>query len=354
MNTFRKQDGSILVIVVFVMIILLGVMALVIDIGRVVVEKQKLQVAIDATLLAAAPELPDTTKAKNVANQYIVLNGYTSDDISVTFEENDSIIRIVGQRNVDLVFAPIIGFDNQIVSTQGAAQSGGDFYEAFLYTIFSGSTEKELILNSEDIMIEGDAHTNEKLKLNGKRITIDGRAEAVKQIELDGESLSITEQVPNHHFIEMPDFSEEIKQQAKAAGTYYNGDVTFNSSDINLDSNIYVKGKVTINGNNFVGSGCIIATDEIIINGDSTHINSDDFICLYSKNKDIIVNEPGTVIDGILYAPNGKVKLNGENQTINGRLIGNEVEMNGKNQNVYGGGTEVLRSVTEITTKLIE
>jgi hypothetical protein len=70
----RSERGAVLVIIAASMVGLMGMAALVIDIGYLLWIKTKLQATADGTALAAAQELPDEGDTQAMAVQYVVLN----------------------------------------------------------------------------------------------------------------------------------------------------------------------------------------------------------------------------------------------------------------------------------------
>jgi Flp pilus assembly protein TadG len=337
---FKSRKGTSLILFAIALSSLMGFCALVVDIGNVSVEKQKFQNAVDSATVAAAQELPDTAKATTTANHYIQLNGYTSSDVSISFEDSNKTINITGTKTINYLFAKVIGYNNTTIHPAASA-TVGSMGEAFDYALFSGSTTRNLTINGSSQYIDGDVHTNLSFIANGSRLTITGTLEAVSMITTNGSQINIGARDPDADVIPMPDFSDTIKLQAEQAGQSYNGDRTFNSSNINLDSPIYVNGNVTVNGSHFTGKGCILATGTITFNGSNLNSTTDDAVCFYSKSGNITINGSNAVFDGILYAPKGSITMNGSNQTVNGRVIANTVTFNGSNLNIIGGTNEL-------------
>lgn len=331
--------------------VLLGFSAVALDTGSVMIQKQKLQNAVDAAALAAAQELPNTTQAVAAANRYAELNGFSRSNITVTFADNNKTVIINSSKRVEYTFARILGLDSKVVNPSAKA-SMGSLGRAFNYTIFSGSTTSSLNLNGSQYNIQGSTHSNANFNANGSNITITGACEAAKNITINGSSINVPTRIPNAGVIEMPDFSETIRLQAEAAGQIYNGNKTFNGSSINVDAPIYVNGNVTINGSKFTGVGCIFATGSITFNGSSQNMTGSDAVCIYSESGNITVNGSAATIDGILYAPGGSITLNGSSQRINGRVIGKTVNINGSSISVVGGTSE-LNSLPSSSVKLI-
>lgn len=348
----KSNKGSMLVIYALALTALLGFCALVVDTGTVIVEKQKFQNAVDAAALAAAQELPDTTKAQNVVNQYIQLNGYNTTDISVTFSNSNKTIVISGTKTVNYYFAKMLGFGSTIIHPSASAESDS-IGEAFNYALFSGSETTTLTLNGSSQYVEGSSHTNKNFVANGSKLTITGTCEAMTTVIVNGSQIDINSRVPNAPFVDMPDFSETIKLQAEQAGQSYNGNKNFNGSNIDISSPIYVNGDITVNGSHFRGKGCILATGNITFNGSNLNESTNDAVSFYSKSGNITVNGSHATFDGILYAPNGSIIMNGSNQTVNGRVIGNTVIFNGSNLNIISGTNE-LRSLPSSGVKLVK
>ncbi|MDQ6600273.1 pilus assembly protein [Bacillus salipaludis] len=116
----RDESGAALVIVAISMVALLGLTALVIDGGRLYLEKSKLQKAVDAAVLAGAQGLT-TNQARAIENAEDVSqkNGYPliKDNLTLT---NDSI-KAVKQINVPLTFARVLGINTADVSATAKA-----------------------------------------------------------------------------------------------------------------------------------------------------------------------------------------------------------------------------------------
>ncbi|MHB8125109.1 MAG: beta strand repeat-containing protein, partial [Desulfitobacteriaceae bacterium] len=219
---------------------------------------------------------------------------------------------------------------------------------AFNYALFSGSSTSGLLLNGANQTINGSSHSNKDFLANGSKLTVTGTCEAVTTVRTNGSQIHIGTIVQNAPYVEMPDFSDQIKTQADAAGQTYNGNKTYNGSNINVQSPIYVNGNLTINGSHFSGKGTIVATGNITFNGSNLNNTGDDSVCFYSKNGNILINGANAILNGMVYAPNGTITMNGANQTIYGRVVGNQVTMNGSGLNIISGDND-LESLPQIT-----
>ncbi|MCX7748756.1 MAG: pilus assembly protein TadG-related protein [Clostridia bacterium] len=348
----RNNRGTSMILFTLLLTALIGLCAVVADIGTLIIEKQKFQNALDSAALAAALELPDTSKASYAATKYIQLNGFQSSNILVSFSDSNSRIDIKGTKDIPYTFAKIFGLKGTTVNPSASAAIGS-IGDAFNYVLFSGSKNTTLTLNGSSQYVKGSAHTNRNFVANGSKITITGACEALSTVTVNGSQISIGSRVPNASYVEMPDFSEVIRLQAEQAGQVFNGDKVFNGSYMDIDAPIYVKGNVTVNGSHFKGKGCVLATGNITFNGSNLNASTQDAVCFYSKSGDITVNGASAEFDGILYAPNGSITLNGSNQTVNGRVIGNSVAINGSGLSIIGGTNE-LKSIPSSGIKLIK
>ena len=115
----KEEHGQALVFFVGVFAILLAVMALVVDVGSVYVEKAELQNAVDAAALAGAHDLPTETNAIGNADVYFDSNGYAN--VVPQIDPDADSITVSATKNVAYTFAQIIGLDNANVTANATA-----------------------------------------------------------------------------------------------------------------------------------------------------------------------------------------------------------------------------------------
>ncbi|TCS83336.1 putative Flp pilus-assembly TadE/G-like protein [Tepidibacillus fermentans] len=105
----------------FAMIVILGMTAMVIDLGNLMLEKQKLSDAVDAAAISGAQELVNgAEQAKETAIQFANENGVM--DPSITVNVDNHKITVAGKRDVPFFFAKIFGFDHVLVESTATAQ----------------------------------------------------------------------------------------------------------------------------------------------------------------------------------------------------------------------------------------
>ena len=124
---FTDDSGAVAVIVAVLMVVLLGVAALVIDVGSMYAERRKLQTAADAAALAAVQELPaDPAQARAVALAYAADNASEASAARVYIENgltaNDTVRVELENPDTSLFFASIWGQDSADVGALATAR----------------------------------------------------------------------------------------------------------------------------------------------------------------------------------------------------------------------------------------
>lgn len=124
----NDQRGLALVMVAAAMVALVGFTALVSDIGLLVVKRQQLVNTMDAVAMAGAQALPDETNATTVAEDYARFNHFDPDDpsyplnVSFTGTGNQKIISVSGKKNVNMIFAKVLGISSETITASASAQ----------------------------------------------------------------------------------------------------------------------------------------------------------------------------------------------------------------------------------------
>lgn len=125
MNVFRKQDGNVIILVTLMMFAIMGMIATVVDIGVVYAEQAKLSKALDAAILAGGQELPSRPDlARSIMEEYLIENGVNVEDVTIDIDADGMGAQMSGNRNVDLIFARIIGFDTANVDSTSKIELG--------------------------------------------------------------------------------------------------------------------------------------------------------------------------------------------------------------------------------------
>lgn len=154
MRLRKDEKGNVTILVAVVLFALMGIMALVIDMGLVYAHKVDLVNALDAALLAGGQELPsDQVEAKKVMEAYLIENGVTLDEVTITIATDGLSANIVAVKSVPHHFAKIIGFDASNINEQaklilGTASSAKGGIRPFGVTKYDFEYGDEVVLKS--------------------------------------------------------------------------------------------------------------------------------------------------------------------------------------------------------------
>lgn len=356
----RSESGQSAVLFALLLVAVMGFTALSIDLGQVHLAKSEMQNAADSAAMAAAYDLPNAGTAINTAKRYAELNGADSTlTVATTPYNGDSNkIEVVCTKKVSYTFARVLGFNEKEVSARAVAASSGSV-GAFGYAVFSGDPNFQLAIYGGSTTIGGGVHSNGSIIMTGNNENIAGVMEASTRIEIYGgneniggilQAAQLITYGEGQHFggrdqtatayVEMPDFSDLVRQEAENAGQVYHGSRTFNGCNIDVNKPIYIDGDLTINGDSFSGSGVVLVKGNITFNGSNVS-SSGNAICFYSETGNIVIHGDDSQLDGMLYAPKGSITLNGSRQIIRGRVIGNRVFFTGDGYNISGGGGNI-------------
>ena len=126
MTTFlariRSEAGQAYFFVVFILTLLLGISAMVVDVGSWYRADRHLQTAADAAALAGAQELPlKPSFAQSVALQYAQLN-YAGSTPTVTLP-NPATIHVKAEADTPGIFAPVLNSAFKIVTVHADAEA---------------------------------------------------------------------------------------------------------------------------------------------------------------------------------------------------------------------------------------
>jgi len=126
MNVFRSERGQAAVLTVVFLVAILGMAALVLDVGSWFRAQRETQAAADAAALAAAQALPESPGDADVlAASYVGKNGAGTS--TVTFSSkllpNDTV-KVTVERNAPGFFAKLFGIDSVQVGASAVARSG--------------------------------------------------------------------------------------------------------------------------------------------------------------------------------------------------------------------------------------
>ena len=350
------EGGQAITMVALLLVVLIGIAALVIDVGMAYTVKAKMQNAADAAALAGAQKLPTGNTAKTTAKNYADLNGVDIANVGnfkaeTPYGGNANRIEVTCKKNVPYSLAGILGFTGGDVSARAVAEKtvGGDV-EVFDYAIFSGDPKSSLVFEdgSFEVQNNGKLRSNGNFLLDYVACIIRGSAEASGTIRGTERGYSFVIDTCKASKIDIPPAygnaitkkivgSVPILNLPNFSGTVQSrGDKGLNNykdTTINLSTDLYIDGDLMIKDCTFEGQGVILATGDITIDGEIGRKPGASAI-IYSM-KDMIVNSSNIDIGGILYAPDGTIQMGSGSLTIYGRIIGNTI--------TFARGTHIFR-----------
>ncbi len=122
LSPFKEQSGVAMLLVAFCMFLIIGFIALVVDVGGLYLEKSLLQKALDAAVLGGAQELKiSEVEATNGAIDLAAKNGFAVTANEVT--TGTDFIEIQKTVSKELTFARILGFYQTDVSATARAET---------------------------------------------------------------------------------------------------------------------------------------------------------------------------------------------------------------------------------------
>ncbi len=258
----------------------------------------------------------------------------------------------------------------------------------FDYALFSGSETQDLKIESDSVIIDGDVHANKSIIQKASAITLKGKMEAVGDVEIvSGAPISGTyDEKPGASVIEMKDLSDNFKAASMDKSTLFSTDPYpfdtskrwydlvissfdtsiidpdfhgknndgslkdlkcshyFNASsgrerwDISGQELILVKekplffdGDLQISVAKILGDGFIVATGDIRFN--TSGFESED-IGIYSVNGNLNFSTGGSTLKGVVYVPEGEIRVDSGDLNVIGCLVGNNITGGTGNVNI--------------------
>ncbi|HBX23173.1 MAG TPA: hypothetical protein DEF34_06025 [Desulfotomaculum sp.] len=120
----KEHKGSAMIMVSIAMVSLIGFGSLVLDIGNLFLTRNRLNNALDASVLAACQELPDsTTSAGEVVKEYFANHGFDVGALTnYHISEDKKKVTATGQVTVQYFLARVLGIESATVKCTAAAQ----------------------------------------------------------------------------------------------------------------------------------------------------------------------------------------------------------------------------------------
>ena len=139
----HQEKGAIGIFMILTVVTTLGLAALVVDVGVILMGRARLKTGLDAACLAASQEMPDTAAATDRFNEYIALNlpansVFSVPETTITFPgELNNSVQASGTLNANLSFMKVLGTSIGTVGGTSEAQNAAP--DLILVTDRSGS-----------------------------------------------------------------------------------------------------------------------------------------------------------------------------------------------------------------------
>lgn len=348
-SIYAGQRGSVLVLFAITIPLLFLLSAIGFDVGYVYLQRAHMQNIADAAVLAGAQKLNGTVNDSDARDQtsfYINQNNTTADtaanqNIIITHPYKNDLqkIQVTLSENVPLFFFKYFGYTNMPVSVSAAAIKPSSGKGIFDYGIISASSNGILDLGpGGGNLYNVNMYSNNKVSQGGGNNTVNGEINTVNnspwstisQNSFFGKYTLNTSVSPIDISLQNSGLSNLV-QQIKAQNLY-SGDYKGSLNLQKLGKGLYVQGAfkpgwIEWNSDN----SSLNATTIIIAEGDITFpsnngmsMNSNNYViyCSLNGNIDFTYNGP---FYGILYAPNGKIKLSMGGSTYYGSIVGQTV-----------------------------
>lgn len=370
-----------LVMVALGLVVLMGMAALTIDVGRAALAVQRAQSVADATAMAAALQLPDTVSAdtslldalaaNNGAASWPQLTLDTSQDVAyygpgdtvpdyTVLAANEYAATVTTHADEDYTFARVAGADTMHVARSATAKAiiGHDALPViFAYQYVDW--EDGFVSTGSGVHIDGGIHSNSGVVLRGSYITITGLVEyrhyliiSGSNIDLQqGSAVGVIEEYPiDFTWDDFLPWDYEVSGDWIITGTalefghvHVTGDLIIQSSNFHASNGIVmVEGNVTFNGAAAdLENVTIIAKGTIKFNGSCQSItpygDNPALMSLSDASKAIVFNGSGPDTEGAIFAPYGGIVFHGADASVhNGSLVALEVTMRGGQYRVVG------------------
>jgi hypothetical protein len=121
----KEENGAVMVIVAFALIVIFGFAAFAVDFGLAYNSKANLQTAADAAALAGAQDLPHASIATSTAYTYADANGCSQDQTTIItpYNGDSSMIEVICSDTVEYYFAQVLGINNTAITARAVAQN---------------------------------------------------------------------------------------------------------------------------------------------------------------------------------------------------------------------------------------
>jgi hypothetical protein len=354
---FRDETGQALVIVTVALAVLFGCVALVLDIGYAYYVKRSMQASADAAALAGAQELPDSGGAEVVAAQYSGTPGGKNERSNLPIVDATAAtqcragspcnpvnaLEVVQTAVVPMRFAKLFGLDTVTVSARAVAQVEAGKVPWAIFAYDSACDGFGLKYNGNVFEVDGGIRSNGEFAVNGMNITAGYASSGGPgncEPESDGGHVDFggsPDPVIDNTLHDWPAYFTT----SQFSCTYTGSEFKFNKNNETIPSGVYCATKLfEANANHQKGNITVLAP-EIKVDGNNQQLTPylHDVLFFATGTKELVLNGNSYDWTGIIFHPGGRIKINGNADSIlTGLIEGLEVEVNGNAFQMTGTG----------------
>ena len=360
----RRESGQMLVLFVLALGVLMGMVAMSVDVGMILHERRSLQNAADAAALAGVSELPEslgTAEAK--ALEWAENNGYTSENgatiiVNTRYRGNPGAIEVIIEVDQPFIFARALGLDSVDVSARAVASRAPGFGTAIFAhaTGCGGAGANEIDITGSNIVVVGGIHSNGDLKTASSDIYVDGPITTLCEPQITGSGgvtatgdvtqVSSEEDWPIYY--EYFDFGPcTFKSSGDLKITKFSEEYWLNEDFATgiLKPGVYcAEEDISIN-QSASGNVTFISHRQISFSGGSFDLKAyqNDVVAFSDwdpngPSKNVIhFGTASLTWEGLLFAPNGRIQISGSTAISGaGAVIGRTVKISSSDINITG------------------
>jgi hypothetical protein len=356
----ERARGQVIALLVLSILGLLGMAALVIDVGTWYVTKQRLQTAADQAALAAAsalPGSPDAAASLAISQAHKNLSGATL-QVTTSYNGDPNQVRIQARTAAPLFFAGLLGIGSVQVGARSTAKANpGSGASAIFSNDTNCSQGHELLIRVNGITETGTVHANGTVDIQWAgahgAITYGGPNNCAPLGGTGGGTMDPSTWLwPEPH--QVSDFPCTYTANsfnlsgAIPPGVYCatgGGGSPGANSSATITVNTGATGNVTL-----IAWKVSISDHNITLNPFSQNVLAYGTGTITAPGSGAVdVNGNNMTINGTLFAPNGRVIINGNTgTTLHAFLEGKNVEIDGNAWTLTGTGASNPGSIPNL------
>lgn len=211
-----------------------------------------------------------------------------------------------------------------------ASAQDNDIIQEYPYVLFTNSKAGSLSIETNQLTVNGDIHTNGKFVLSSNNTNVNGKISVTDEYILNC-SNDIYDKLSSHNYISVIDIKEKIMNtNFRSNCSFFVRPCILSSKNINITNNFFSYDTLLATGNLYA-SASVGSVDNMTFSGDIFEGNN---TTLYSEKGNIDLTYNTATLTGLIYAPNGKVTINCNDFQFNGVIIANEISIKGEKINI--------------------